>query len=384
VDDVVVIDNMLWEQMVDLTNGAAAICYQCGVCTAICPWGLVREETLSVRDIMRYAQLGIQNGNESLWLCTTCSQCEAYCPRGVDIADVFRSMRFLAWQRNQPKAGLSNMLWSIYWNNNPWNQPPSRRSQWYQDNPLPVFNPDEHEVLYYIGCTTAYDRRAQKIGHALIQLMSAAGVKFGVLGDKEPCSGEEVLSVGHKAYFMDIAKGTADLFAERNVEKMITTSPHTYDVFLNHYPSVSDRFLPQHYTEFLAELIADGRLKFKKKLEKKVTFQDPCYLARHNNQYTAAREILEAIPGVELEEMSNNRQDTLCCGGGGGRMWLETAPGERFSDLRVQQALETKAAVLTTACPYCISCLEDSCKAQRLQSIEVLDVAEIAAMALVE
>ena len=380
-EDVVVIDNDCWEQLLDLTSGAAAVCYQCGVCTAICPWGLVREETLSVRDILRYAQLGIHNGNKNLWLCTTCSQCEAYCPRGVDIVDVFRSMRYLAWQSNQPEAGLPKMLWSIYWNNNPWEQPPSRRAQWQKDYGLPEYNPNEHEILYYVGCTTAYDRRAQKIGHALVRLFTAAGVKFGILGDEEPCSGEEVLSVGHKPYFLDIAKNAAELFSKRGVGKLVTTSPHTYDVFLNHYPFVSDSFLPQHYTEFLVELIANGRLKFDKKLEKRVTFQDPCYLARHNNQY-AGREILEAIPGIELVEMSNNCQETLCCGGGGGRMWLETNPGERFSDLRVQQALKTKANVLATACPYCISCLEDSCKAQKLQNIEVLDVAEIAAMAL--
>jgi Fe-S oxidoreductase len=383
-EEVVVIDNDRWEQLLELTDGAAAVCYQCGVCTAICPWGLVREETLSVREIIRHAQLGIPNGNESIWLCTTCSQCEAYCPREVNIADVFLGLRYLAWQSNQPEAGLPKMLWSIYWNNNPWEQPPSQRAHWQKDFTLPAFNPDEHEILYYVGCTTSYDRRAQQIGHALVRLFNAAGVKFGVLGDGEPCSGEEILSVGHKPYFKDVAKHAAELFSQKDVGKLVTTSPHAYDVFLNHYPKVSDRFLPQHYTEFLAELIVDGRLKFDQKLEKKVAFQDPCYLARHNNQNIAGSGILHAIPGLELVEMSNNGQDTLCCGGGGGRMWLETDSGERFSDLRVQQARETEADVLATACPYCLACLEDSCKAQKLKSIEVLDVAEIAVMALGE
>jgi Fe-S oxidoreductase len=381
-DDIVVIDDFIWEQLIDLTNGAAAVCYQCGTCTATCPWGLVKQKPLSVRDFIRYAQLGMQHDDEGLWLCTTCSQCEVYCPRGVNIADVVRGMRYLAWQSNHPEEGLPTMLWSLHWNNNPWGQPPSQRAQWAKELTLPPFDPNEHEVLYYVGCTTAYDRRAQKIGRSLVSLFNAAGVKFGVLGNEEPCSGEEALSVGHKLYFRDIAAKAVRLFADKGIGKIITTSPHTYDVFQNHYPEVSDKFQPCHYTEFLAELITAGRLSFNLQIEKRVTFQDPCYLARHNDQLAAPRQIIEAIPGVELIEMADNRQDTLCCGGGGGRMWLETAPGERFSDLRVQQALETKADVLVTACPYCISCLEDSCKARGLLKLKVLDVAEIAAMAL--
>ena len=377
----IVIDDNVWEELIELTDGAAAVCFQCGVCTATCPWGLVKDETISVRSFMRQAQLGLQNDNQNLWLCTTCAQCEAYCPRDVHIADVMRGLRYLAWKRNQPHEGLPTLLWSVYWNNNPWEQPPSQRTQWAKNLGLESFDPDKHEILYYVGCTAAYDTRAQKVALSLTKLLNAAGVSFGTLGENEPCSGEEVLSVGHKPYFRDIVSAASQTFKEHGVTQLITSDPHSYDVFKNHYPS---EITPLHYTQFLATLIDQGRLTLhalRSPLSTKITFHDPCYLSRHNAEMEAPRKVLNAIPGLELVEMPDSGIDTLCCGGGGGRMWLETEPGERFADIRVAEALSTKAQILATSCPYCIACLEDSVKSQGLDLI-VMDVAEIAALAL--
>lgn len=391
-EDSILIDDELWEELIELTDGAAALCFQCGVCTANCPWGVVRQEPLSVRTFMRQAQLGIRNGNESLWLCTTCAQCEAYCPRGVNISDVFRSLRTVAWERRAVLPGLPSLMWSVYWNNNPWSQPPSQRSLWAQSLDIPQFNPQVHEILFYTGCTSSYDRRAQEIARALVKLLRAAGVQFGFLGEDEPCCGEAALSVGHKPYFREIAEGTAQVFREKGVSKLVAISPHCYDVFKNHYQHVSDDFQPLHYTQYLVELLDEGRLgpsAFTQPVGKasdegvKVTFQDPCYLGRHNNEYEAPRRLLAAIPGVELVEMESNAVDGLCCGGGGGRMWLETAPGERFSDLRMLETERTGAEILVTACPFCLVCLEDSAKVMKMADLQVLDVAEIAARALV-
>jgi Fe-S oxidoreductase len=380
-EPIIVIDDDAWEELLVLTNGAAAVCYQCGVCTAVCPWGLVRHDTLSVRDYIRQAQLGLHNGNNNLWLCTTCAQCEAYCPRGVEIAEVFRGLRYLAWKDNHPHEGLPTLLWSVFWNNNPWEQPPSQRAAWAKNLTLPSFDPKEHEILYYVGCTASYDTRAQKVAQSLTNLLQAAGVSFGTLGDDEPCSGEEVLSVGHKAYFQELAGKATRLFQERGVTKLVTTSPHSYDVFKNHYP---DSIQPLHYTQYLAGLIDEGRLEFNKPLERTIAFHDPCYLSRHNNEVEAPRKVLSAIPGVELVEMENNGADTLCCGGGGGRMWLETEAGERFSDIRIEEALDSGAALVATACPYCIACLEDSLKTKGIENLAIMDVAEIAAIAISE
>jgi len=188
-DQAVIINDQLWTQLTQLTGGAAAQCYQCGVCTAICPWGLVRQEPLSVRKILRHAQLGLDSGNGGMWLCTACAQCEATCPRGVNVVEVFRGLRAIAWEQRKITRGLSSVLWSVYWNNNPWSQPPSRRADWAKHLEVPIFNPDQHELLLYIGCTPSFDHRAQKIACALVHLLQEANVSFGYLGNDEPCCG---------------------------------------------------------------------------------------------------------------------------------------------------------------------------------------------------
>lgn len=381
-----VIDEDLWAELVELTGGTASLCNHCGVCTASCPWGMILQEPLSVRTFIRLAQLGLRDGNESLWRCTTCAQCEPYCPRGVKITDVFRSLRNIAWNRRNVEKGLPSLLWSVYWNDNPWSQPPSQRSRWAKGLEIPVYNPEQHEFLLYVGCTSSYDRRAQKIARSLVHLLQAARVSFGYLGDVEPCCGEAVLSVGHKPYFQEIAHQTERFFLERGVVHLVAISPHCYDVFKNYYPYAlaQNGIQIQHYTQYLAQIIEEGRLRFERPLNLIVTFQDPCYLGRHNQDYESPRRILKDIPGVELIEMERSGVDSLCCGGGGGRMWQETALGERFSDLRVIEATRTGASVLATACPFCIVCLEDSTKVMKTEKLQVMDLSEIAEIAVAD
>lgn len=383
-EDSVVIDDERWLELVELTNGAATICYQCGACTAICPWGEAREGTVSIRAMMRQAQLGLMDRSEELWLCTTCAQCEAHCPRGVNIADVIRGLRYLVWQQHQTPKGLPSLLWSIHWNNNPWTQPPSLRSAWVGDLHIPIYDPGQHEILLYVGCTASYDRRAQQVARSLVSLFDAADTSFGFLGDEEPCCGEAALSVGHKPYFQEIAADTFHRFQEKGVRHLVTISPHCYDVFRNHYPAAMGQncLEAHHYTQCLAHLLREERLHLDNPVERRVTFHDPCYLSRHNDETAAPRQILQAIPGLKLVEMAHSGIDALCCGGGGGRMWLETEPGQRFADKRVQEALAAEAEVIVSACPFCIACLEDSVKAQGIQNLVVMDVAEVAVLAL--
>jgi Fe-S oxidoreductase len=378
----ILVDDDLLERLDYLTGGMISLCYQCGVCTATCPWGLVLKEPLSVRNLIRKAQVGLLENNEAIWLCTTCADCQSLCPRGVDISEVFRSLRYLAWERKKPIKGLPSLMWSLYWNGNPWLQPPSQRTAWAKGLDIPEFDPDVHEILLYVGCTSSYDRRAQKIAIALVSLFQTAGIQFGYLKDNEPCCGESAFSLGHKPYFEEIATHTSEFFQKKGVKEVITISPHCYDVFKNHYPQPNSGFQPLHYTQYLAQLVESGRLEFTLPLNAKLTFQDPCYLGRVNNEYTAPRHILNAVPGIELVEMVQSREEALCCGGGGGRMWLETPAGERFSDLRVEQANETGANILVTACPFCIVCLEDSLKLAKIEGLRVMDVAEILVSAL--
>jgi Fe-S oxidoreductase len=377
--DVVILDDHLWQELIELTHGEAAPCFQCGVCTAICPWGDVREEGFNVRSILRAAQLGNLHDLESLWLCTGCLQCEASCPRGVPISKVLHSLRYLLWKHRTNLHSLPTTLWSCYWNNNPLGQPPSARMDWAADLNLQAFDPEQHEWLTYFGCTISYDRRAQEIARATVKILQSANIPFGVLGVEEPCSGEAVLRLGHLPFFEELAQQAIDLFTQRGVEKLIALSPHSFDVFRQHYPALGAKFDVKHITQFLADLIEANALQFAAGEEVQAVFHDPCLLGRGNGEYDAPRQILHAIPGIELLTMDQEKEEGLCCGGGGGRMYLETPPGERFGDLRVNQARETGAALLATACPLCISCLEDSMKVTEGERLPVRDVVEIAA-----
>lgn len=376
----ITLDDQLWEELFEVTGGAAGPCYQCGVCTATCPWNLVREESFTVRELLRRAQLGLPEGLDGLWLCAACAQCEASCPRGVPVSKVIRGMRYLHWKRNNTLKDLPTALWSLYWNNNPWGQPPSHRTNWITEREIPLYDPSQHEVLLYIGCTSSFDRRAQNIARSLVRVLDAALIPFGYLGEDEPCCGETALSLGHKPYFEELASKAASLFQQYNVARIVTLSPHCYDVMRNHYTENLD-FEVVHYTQYLAELIQNGTLKFHKDLDAKVTFQDPCALGRRNDEYQAPREVIQSIPEAILVEMDPSGPDALCCGGGGGRMWMETPAGERFSDLRVQQAASASAEILATSCPFCLTCFEDSIKAMNVQGLRVMDIAELAAMA---
>jgi Fe-S oxidoreductase len=379
---ILTIDDELWEELMDLTQGAISPCFQCGVCTTACPWGIIREDGFNVRTLIRNAQVGSLEGFDDLWTCTSCAQCESTCPRGVPIATVIRSLRYLLWKRRDLLPGLSSALWSIFWNNNPWSQPPSLRSQWARDLDLKLFDASQHELLLYVGCTPSYDRRSQQIARSFVSLLQRSGIAFGILGDDEPCCGESVLSLGHKPYFEEIAGKNATLFQEKGVSKLVTLSPHCYDIFRNHFPEVGNHFEPLHYTQFLQSLLQEDRIELQQPFERKITFHDPCYLGRWNQEYEAPRQILEILPGITLTEMERHGEDALCCGGGGGRMWMETPIGERFSDERVLEAKSTGASILATACPYCIACLEDSIKAQKIEDLAVMDIAEIAVRAI--
>jgi len=376
------IDDDLWEELMELTQGAIGPCYQCGVCTATCPWGIVRDEIFTVRTLIRNAQIGSMEGFEELWTCTTCAQCEATCPRGVPIADVMRGLRYMLWKRRNLLDGLSSTVWSIFWNNNPWSQPPSQRAQWAQKIDLPLYDASQHEVLLYVGCTPSYDRRAQQISYALVNCLKNAGVAFGILGEDEPCCGESVLSLGHKPFFQELVSNATRIFHEKKVAKIVTISPHCYDVFLNHYPKSDYGFKPMHYTQYLDTLIQDGRLSIPGSMDQTITFHDPCFLGRWNQEYDAPRRVLNEIPDITLVEMERHGSEALCCGGGGGRMWMETPIGERFSDLRVIEAQATGANTIATSCPYCIACLEDSIKAENIENLQVLDIAEILALVI--
>jgi Fe-S oxidoreductase len=210
--------------------------------------------------------------------------------------------------------------------------------------------------------------------------LEKAGVSFGILGEQENCCGESIRKTGDEELFKRLARANIKSFVDNGVQKILVSSPHCYHTFKNEYPEFRVNFEVVHIAQYLSELIDTGRLELSGEYGKKVTYHDPCYLGRHNGVYAQPRSVLKQVAGLELSEMADTLEDSLCCGGGGGRIWMETVKGERFSDLRLAQAVGVGAEVLATSCPYCITHFEESRIALKdSESIEVKDITEIIA-----
>ncbi len=317
-------------------------CYQCGLCDTLCPWNRVRR--FSVRALVHEAQLGVVPfDSEDLWLCATCRRCVQRCPRGVEQIDVMRAMRRLLVPDGVVPASIPNLrgvMTSIASVGNPWRQEPKDRANWAKDLGVKEFT-EGTELLYFPCCTAAYDPRVLKVAQATAQILTRAGVDFGILGPKEVCCGESVRKAGHETVFQTLSQTNMKLFAEAGVKKILTTSPHCYDTFKKEYPDLAGKVEVVHITQFLNQLIKEGKLKFTKEVKQKVTYHDPCYLGRHNGIYNEPREILKAIPGLSLVEMTDAREYSMCCGGGGGGIWLESKKGERLADITDQASFQS-------------------------------------------
>jgi Fe-S oxidoreductase len=275
-------------------------------------------------------------------------------------------------------------LGSVSNRGNPWSGNPEDRMKWAEGTGAKEFTPDM-EYLYFTCCTQAYDNRNQKSARALIKVLQATGIDFGLLGEKENCCGDAIRKMGGEELFVRLAENNITAFESKEVKRIITGSPHCYNTFVKEYPELGGEYEVKHYTQFLHEKIMDKSLQLKKEVVKKVTYHDPCYLGRHNGIYEPPREVLRSIPGLELIEMERNRVDSLCCGGGGGGLWNEVEADERFSVLRVQEAFDTGAEVIAAACPYCISMFEDALKTiGKEEEMKVMDISELVLESLVE
>jgi Fe-S oxidoreductase len=265
--------------------------------------------------------------------------------------------------------------------------PREDRNLWADGLPIKPFE-ESTEYLYFVGCTPSYDPRIQKVAQALVRLLATTPLNYGYLGSEESCCGSEVRRLGEAGLFEMIVEDTTELYKNLGVSKMFTTSPHCFNAYKNDFPVVagekSHPMQVQHYTQVLASLIERGELKFSGSLEKTITYHDPCYLGKHNGVFDEPREVLSSIPGVNLVEMDRSREKSLCCEGGGGRMWLEgTNPGTRLAQQRIQEALDTGAQVLATACPFCLATLDEAVKHLNADDkLQVMDIAELAAQAL--
>jgi len=366
-------------------------CMQCGECTGSCP--VSTKSKLNPRRLMLETAYTVSPTNymtmhppvniydkSEVWDCTTCRNCSYLCPRDVNPMEVLIGLRGLFVEKGQVPTTLGGALEGIYKYGNPWGMSRSKRSEWAKDLKVKYASQDEKaELLYFVGCAASYDSRAQEVARALVKNLNRLGIDFSILGNEETCSGNEVYSLGEKGLFEELMEKNLGLFERYGVSRVITTSPHCFHAFKNRYRKALDA---QHYTSFFADLIDKGEVKFSGKFEKTVTYQDPCYLGKHNSIYDEPRKIIESIPGVKFSELKRSRVRSVCCEGGGGRMWHDI-PGKRLAETRVDEALDVGAQILAVACPFCLLTFDDAIKTTGNEDkIEVMDIMELVAKAL--
>jgi Fe-S oxidoreductase len=362
-------------------------CAKCKFCVTSCPmyenWytqaapGKMRAMYHSIKFNLKPDEVL----RDIIYSCANCKNCEMTCNKlstAVKFTEIIKMSReFLVEKGIVPKT-IQEALDSTYKYGNPWRGGRKERDDWAKGLNVKRFSKGNNpEILYFVGCTASYDTRAQDVARSLALVLEKAGVNFGIIGNEERCCGGPILRLGEKGLFEMLVEENLELFEKYNINRIVTTSPHCYNTFVNDYPKKGLNV--QHYTQLLSELIEQGRLNFSKKIDKIATYHDPCFLGRHNNIYDAPRQILEAIPGLHLVEMPRNRENSFCCGGGGGMMWVdEVLSQERTCAKRASEASSVEPDIIATSCPFCLINLEDGVKLiEKEAKIQVRDIAEL-------
>jgi len=399
------VDDLTWKQLLD-----GFTCTECGRCTAACPANITGK-LLSPKKIMtdlrhRTVEKGklLLNGDkkitykeggknllentllhhyitqEELFACTTCMSCIQECPVNNEhvpaIVDLRRSMVLM--ESNFPPE-VQVVFKNLETNFSPWAFPASDRANWAEGmNIQQMSQSQDAEILFWVGCAGAFDARYTKVTQAFAKLMQKAGIKFAILGTEEKCTGDSARRIGNEYLAQMLMKDNIATLNNYNIKKIVTTCPHCFNMLKNEYPQFGGHYEVVHHTDFLAKLIKEGKLKVTKEEGATVTFHDSCYLGRYNDIYDQPRKILNVIPGVNTVEMKRTKSRGLCCGAGGGRMWMEEHEGKRVNVERTEEALAMKPNVIGTACPFCMTMLEDGVKDKEVtETVKVKDIAEI-------
>lgn len=382
-------------------------CTRCGECTSTCPTGgeaqkdelaTPRGKILRLRDFylreygLRAALFGpreipadqLSELVEKSYECTICGQCRTVCPAHLDTIRMWENMReFLVANSLAPLPAHEQVVKSIENYSNPWMQPRSQRSRWSKKLGPEVRIKDalkeRPEVLFFVGCTAAYDPNIREMAINTARLLTTAKVDFGTLGDDEGCCGSTLLRTGLSEHARPAAEGNIALFERTGAGTIVTSCAGCYKTLRQDYPrfgKVSAKVV--HATEYISELVEHRRLRLTGRIDAKVTFHDPCHLGRHAGIYEEPRRILEAIPGLELVEMERNRDESRCCGAGGGVKTAFPGLSEKISALRVEDAERTGASILATSCPFCYQSLKQTIEAKgsKLQMMDVLELAQ--------
>jgi Fe-S oxidoreductase len=371
-------------------------CTTCGRCVEVCP-AAAAGKPLSPRAVVLGIRSAIDAGgdgviaawvhDDALWSCTTCAACSSVCPVGIDIYEKIVELR-----RGRVEAGVvpdaaEQLLESVAEKSNPFGRANADRLVWSQGLSIPVAAADEPiELLYWIGCAGSFDPDGQSVARSMIKVLNHLKVNYRVLGCRERCTGDPARRLGEEGLFREQATGNLDTFRQHCVRKIITHCPHCWNTFRNEYPTLVDEatrpaWTVQHHTEFLAEMIAAGRLKPPRLADERITFHDPCYLGRGNGVTEPPREVLQQLAAEPILEMPRSRLQSFCCGAGGGAMWVDEPGHERVEHLRSKEAAATGASVVATGCPFCKVMLRTGLEATTSRPAAVRDVSELVVQA---
>lgn len=366
------------------------LCTKCSICYSACPAAIDQRFlgpstlTANYRFIADSRDEGLDERlkpmADNVWLCTSCNSCTMFCPKLVNCSNAIVDNRSLLVESGVVPKTVKDVLESVIKYHNPMGTHQSKRMEWAKGLNVKTFpGVAKADVLYFVCCSAAYDMRNQEMAKAMASLLDKMGIEYATLGSEEWCCGDHILRLGEKGLFEELAEHNVELFKKFNAEKIVVLSPHCYNTFRNDKPYKDAGLNIQHYTQFLAEAIEKGKLETSKTIKKRVTYHDPCFLGKRNNIYDAPRQILQSINGLELVEMKRTRQNSFCCGGGAGRVWTEEAvPEKRPSVERLKEALALDVEVIATACPFCITTLEDAAKVLDVEGkIVVKDVLEL-------
>ena len=395
------ITDFTWKQLLDLYS-----CVIYGQCQEVCPAtasGKPLNPKKLIDDLKKHlleegpgllkgkkdasanpgkAMIGEVITEDVIWACTTCRACQQVCPVSVEhINKIIDMRRNLVMEQASIPETAEGALRSIEDRGHPWRGTTLSRTDWAEGLGIKTLAEDRDiDILFWVGCTYALEERSTRVAQAMAKLLKLAGINFGILGAEESCCGEPARRLGNEYLFQMQAEKNIELLKGYGVKRIVTACPHGYNTIKNEYPQFGGEFEVIHHTELISQLIKEGRLKIKKGLSELVTYHDPCYLGRYNDIYQPPRQIIRSIPDIKMVEMEQNRDNSFCCGGGGGHMWLEERTGRRINEMRTEQAMETKAQIVVTACSFCLQMFDDGIKAKAAEEqLRVMDIAELVA-----
>ncbi len=363
-------------------------CIQCGMCGGICPLGYLMDyPPIRMIAALRSRTYERVMASDTIWLCVACSACTSVCPTQIPL-----TRNLMTWTKEERvlKGEIPEELQAALENSqrygNPLGESPRKRTDWTRgiESLVPVMGKDtrQADVLWFVGDYASYHMRVQPATRTLALMLHRLGVNFAILGPEENSDGDSQRLAGERGLFELLAEKNGRALRRYKFKEILTTDPHSYNALKNEYPKLGIEYPVRHYTEFLVERLGTIRPRLTRELKARVTFHDPCYLGRVNGIYEAPRQLLQAIPGINLVEMPHSRQNSLCCGGGGGGMWLDGWQWEkahvRLSEWRVREAVSVGAEILAVACPYEASRFEDATKTvKNAEGLLVRDISEL-------